>query len=105
APCGLSLLPFNLDFYTDVMDLTYLLDHLAADPFFRKFLKLRNSQGSYKTTLETHISLTSFKHQLSEQESMTQVLRTGDKANVYCFGDLEGRNLACNDVSRCGSRL
>lgn len=22
------------------MDLTYLLDHLAADPFFRKFLKL-----------------------------------------------------------------
>lgn len=28
---------FNLDFYTEVMDLTYLLDHLAADPFFKKF--------------------------------------------------------------------
>ena len=35
-----SGIAFNLDFYTDVMDLTYLLDHLAADPFFRKFLKL-----------------------------------------------------------------
>lgn len=28
---------FNLDFYTEVMDLTYLVDHLAADPFFKKF--------------------------------------------------------------------
>lgn len=28
---------FNLDFYTEVMDLTYLLDHLGADPFFKKF--------------------------------------------------------------------
>lgn len=28
---------FNLDFYTEVMDLSYLLDHLAADPFFKKF--------------------------------------------------------------------
>lgn len=33
----LSCTAFNLDFYTDVMDLTYLLDHLAADPFFKKF--------------------------------------------------------------------
>lgn len=31
---------FNLDFYTEVMDLTYLLDHLAADPFFKKFKRL-----------------------------------------------------------------
>lgn len=35
------LLPaFNLDFYTEVLDLSYLLDHLAADPFFKKFLHL-----------------------------------------------------------------
>lgn len=32
-----SCAAFNLDFYTEVMDLTYLLDHLAADPFFKKF--------------------------------------------------------------------
>lgn len=31
---------FNLDFYTEVLDLTYLLDHLAADPFFKKFHRL-----------------------------------------------------------------
>lgn len=34
---------FNLDFYTEVMDLSYLLDHLAADPFFKKF-KLLNEK-------------------------------------------------------------
>lgn len=31
---------FNLDFYAEVLDLTYLLDHLAADPFFTKFHRL-----------------------------------------------------------------
>lgn len=36
-PCLQSCTAFNLDFYTEVMDLTYLLDHLAADPFFKKF--------------------------------------------------------------------
>ena len=35
-----SYTAFNLDFYTEVMDLTYLLDHLAADPFFKKFHRL-----------------------------------------------------------------
>ena len=36
---------FNLDFYTEVMDLTYLLDHLAADPFFKKFHRLNLQVG------------------------------------------------------------
>lgn len=31
---------FNLDFYTEVLDLSYLLEHLASDPFFKKFLRL-----------------------------------------------------------------
>uniref|UniRef100_A0A674EAV0 GPN-loop GTPase 2 n=1 Tax=Salmo trutta TaxID=8032 RepID=A0A674EAV0_SALTR len=73
-------LAFNLDFYTDVMDLTYLLDHLA---------KLAGVIQDYGLVSFVPLNV----------ESMTQVLRTGDKANVYCFGDLEGRNLACNDVS------
>lgn len=30
---------------------------------------------------------------LQDKESMMQVLRTVDKANGYCFGDLEERNL------------
>lgn len=30
---------------------------------------------------------------LQDKESMMQVLRTVDKANGYCFGDLEERNM------------
>lgn len=33
-------LAFNLDYYTEVLDLSYLLDHLASDPFFRHYRQL-----------------------------------------------------------------
>uniref|UniRef100_A0A2K5DAI5 Uncharacterized protein n=1 Tax=Aotus nancymaae TaxID=37293 RepID=A0A2K5DAI5_AOTNA len=39
---GLELLTsaFNLDYYTEVLDLSYLLDHLASDPFFCHYRQL-----------------------------------------------------------------
>uniref|UniRef100_A0A8C8C6B0 Uncharacterized protein n=1 Tax=Oncorhynchus tshawytscha TaxID=74940 RepID=A0A8C8C6B0_ONCTS len=76
APCGLSLLPFNLDFYTDVMDLTYLLDHLAADPFFRKFLKLNEK---FAGVIQDYSLVSFVPFNVQDRESMTQVLRTVDK--------------------------
>ncbi|KAJ7985666.1 hypothetical protein DPEC_G00354430 [Dallia pectoralis] len=83
-------LAFNLDFYTEVMDLTYLLEHLAADPFFRKFLKLNEKLAE----VIQDYSLVSFVPlNVQDKESMTQVLRTVDKANGYCFGGPEERNL------------
>ncbi|PKK18358.1 GPN-loop GTPase 2, transcript variant X1 [Columba livia] len=33
-------LAFNLDYYTEVLDLSYLVDHLASDPFFRNYRRL-----------------------------------------------------------------
>ncbi|KAM4581576.1 GPN-loop GTPase 2 [Odontesthes bonariensis] len=83
-------LAFNLDFYTEVMDLTYLLDHLAADPFFKKFHRLNEKLAE----VIQDYSLVSFVPlNVQDKESMIQVLRTVDKANGYCFGDLEERNL------------
>lgn len=38
APCRPAA--FNLDYYTEVLDLSYLVDHLASDPFFRNFRRL-----------------------------------------------------------------
>lgn len=38
APCCPAA--FNLDYYTEVLDLSYLVDHLASDPFFRNFRRL-----------------------------------------------------------------
>ncbi|XP_044291216.1 GPN-loop GTPase 2 [Varanus komodoensis] len=33
-------LAFNLDYYTEVLDLSYLVDHLASDPFFKNYHRL-----------------------------------------------------------------
>lgn len=40
APDWFLSLAFNLDYYTEVLDLSYLLDHLASDPFFRHYRQL-----------------------------------------------------------------
>lgn len=34
---------FGLDFYTEVMDLSYLTEHIPDSPFFRKYKKLNES--------------------------------------------------------------
>ena len=34
---------FGLDFYTDVLDLRYLLEHLSSNPFFAKYKKLNEA--------------------------------------------------------------
>lgn len=34
---------FNLDFYTDVLDLNYLLEHIKDDPFTQKYKKLNEA--------------------------------------------------------------
>ncbi|XP_062322540.1 GPN-loop GTPase 2 [Osmerus eperlanus] len=83
-------LAFNLDFYTEVLDLTYLVDHLAADPFFKKFHHLNEKLAE---VIQDYGLVSFVPLSVQDRESMTRVLRTVDKANGYCFGDLEERNL------------
>lgn len=83
-------LAFNLDFYTEVMDLSYLLDHLASDPFFKKF---RNLNEKLAEVIQDYSLVSFVPLNVQDKESMIQVLRAVDKANGYCFGDLEERNL------------
>ncbi|XP_046895376.1 GPN-loop GTPase 2 [Hypomesus transpacificus] len=83
-------LAFNLDFYTEVLDLTYLVDHLAADPFFKKFHHLNEKLAE---VIQDYGLVSFVPFSVQDRESMTRVLRTVDKANGYCFGDLEERNL------------
>lgn len=121
-PCCLHVLSFkafNLDFYTEVMDLSYLVEHLASDPFFKKFHHLNeklaeviqdyglvsfvplNVQVSALFLFISPLSqavanrhwICSLILFLQDKESMMNVLRTVDKANGYCFGDFEERNL------------
>ena len=34
---------FNLDFYTEVLDLNFLLEHIKDDPFSQKYKKLNEA--------------------------------------------------------------
>lgn len=83
-------LAFNIDYYTEVMDLGFLLDHLKDDPIYAKYRKL----NSVLVDLVQDYSLVSFVVlNVQEKESMLRVMRVVDKANGYVFGDLEERNM------------
>ena len=38
-----SFSAFSLDYYTDVLDLSYLLEHLSDDPFYIRYKSLNQS--------------------------------------------------------------
>ncbi|XP_040835588.1 GPN-loop GTPase 2 isoform X1 [Ochotona curzoniae] len=83
-------LAFNLDYYTEVLDLSYLLDHLASDPFFRHYRQLNEKL----VQLIEDYSLVSFTPlNIQDKESVQRVLRAVDQANGYCFGVQEQRSL------------
>ncbi|XP_006631334.2 GPN-loop GTPase 2 [Lepisosteus oculatus] len=83
-------LAFNLDYYTEVLDLSYLLGHLAEDPFFKKFKRLNEKLVE---VIEDYSLVSFVPLNIQDKESMVQVIRQVDKANGYCFGDLEQRSL------------
>ncbi|XP_029087108.1 GPN-loop GTPase 2 isoform X1 [Monodon monoceros] len=83
-------LAFNLDYYTEVLDLSYLLDHLASDPFFHHYRQLNEKL----VQLIEDYSLVSFiPLNIQDKESIQRVLQAVDKANGYCFGVQEQRSL------------
>ncbi|XP_041463558.1 GPN-loop GTPase 2-like [Lytechinus variegatus] len=83
-------LPFNLDYFTEVLDLGYLLSHLEEDPFLKKFKKLNEALIG----LVEDYSLVSFiPLNIQDKDSVLNAVKTIDKANGYVFGDLEERNL------------
>jgi len=79
-------LAFNLDFYTDVLDLNFLLDHIKDNPFTQKYKKLNEALVG----LVEDYGLVSFKTlDIQSKESMIEVMKSVDRANGYLFGDLE----------------
>ncbi|NXQ17611.1 GPN2 GTPase, partial [Peucedramus taeniatus] len=83
-------LAFNLDFYTEVLDLSYLVDHLASDPFFRNFRRLNEKLVE---VIEDYSLVSFVPLNIQDKQSMQQVLQAVDKASGYCFGDGEQRSL------------
>ncbi|KAI6259999.1 hypothetical protein MCOR07_002917 [Pyricularia oryzae] len=85
-------LAFNLDFYTEVHDLSYLLPELEAEnPSLRseKFAKLNRAVAN----LIEDFGLVRFEVLAVEnKKSMMHLLRVLDRANGYVFGGAEGAN-------------
>jgi hypothetical protein len=85
-------LPFNLDFYTEVQDLSYLLPHLAEEsPMFAKGKFSALNQAIIDLVEE--FGLVGFETLVVEDKrSMMSLLQTIDKAGGYAFGGPEGAN-------------
>ncbi|KAL2024038.1 hypothetical protein VTK56DRAFT_273 [Thermocarpiscus australiensis] len=85
-------LPFNLDFYTEVQDLSYLIPVLEAEsPVLRneKFGRLNQAIAE----LVERFGLVSFEVLAVEnKKSMMHLLRVIDRAGGYVFGGAEGTN-------------
>lgn len=85
-------LPFNLDFYTEVQDLSYLLPSLESEsPMFStgKFQKLNEAV----IDLVEEFGLVSYELlAVEDKKSMMSLLQTIDRAGGYAFGGAEGAN-------------
>ncbi|KAI1491673.1 putative GTP binding protein [Biscogniauxia mediterranea] len=85
-------LPFNLDFYTEVQDMSYLLPYLEEEsPAMRgeKFSRLNKAVAD----LVENFSLVRFEVLAVEnKKSMMHLLRVIDRAGGYVFGGAEGAN-------------
>lgn len=85
-------LAFSLDYYTDVLDLNYLLDDLRENDFMKKFASLNEAMIG----VIQDYSLVSFQTlDVQKKESMLKLMEVIDKANGCFYGGLSSEG---NDV-------
>ena len=85
-------LPFNLDYYTEVQDLSYLTPSLEEEsPAMRsgKFSKLNEAVGNM---IESYGLVRFEVLAVENKRSMMHLLRVIDRAGGYVFGGAEGAN-------------
>lgn len=85
-------LPFNLEYYTDVDDLTYLTPYLESEsPALRsdKFGKLNEAVANM---IESYGLVRYEVLAVENKKSMMHILRVIDRAGGYVFGGAEGAN-------------
>jgi GPN-loop GTPase len=81
---------FNLNFYTDVLNLNYLVDTLESDKLLSKFKKLNKKICD----IVQDYSLVSFTTlNIQKKSSILKCIQQIDKANGYIFGHLDDTEL------------
>ncbi|XP_011640657.1 GPN-loop GTPase 2 isoform X3 [Pogonomyrmex barbatus] len=83
-------LAFNIDFYTEVLDLKYLLEQLDENPFTAKYKKLNTSLVSI---IEDYSLVSFIPLDITNKALLLQVKNAVDKANGYIFGGNEPRDV------------
>ncbi|KAK2354945.1 GPN-loop GTPase QQT1 [Trifolium repens] len=79
-------LAFNLDFYTDVQDLSYLQNTLDKDPHSAKYRKLTKELCE----VIEHYSLVNFTTlDIQDKESVGNLVKLIDKTNGYIFAGID----------------
>ncbi|KAL6634169.1 hypothetical protein ACP70R_026840 [Stipagrostis hirtigluma subsp. patula] len=79
-------LAFNLDFYTDVQDLSYLQYHLGQDPHSAKYRKLTKELCD----VIDDFSLVNFSTlDIQDKESVGNLVKLIDKSNGYIFSSID----------------
>lgn len=87
-----SPLPFNLDFYTEVQDLSHLIPHLKEESPFLANSKF-DALNSAIVELVQEFSLVAFETlAVEDKRSMMNLLQIIDRAGGYAFGGAEGAN-------------
>lgn len=85
-------LPFNLDFYTEVQDLSYLLPHLAKENPIMQHPKFEGLNNAVIELVED-FGLVGFETlAIEDKRSMMTLLQAIDRASGYAFGSAEGAN-------------
>lgn len=83
-------LDFNLDFYTDVLDLKYLLEKLDEDPLTAKYKKLN---AALVEVIEMYSLVSFLPLDVSNKALLLKVKNEIDKANGYVFGGNEPQDI------------
>jgi hypothetical protein len=87
-----SPLPFNLDYYTEVQDLTFLLPHLEAETSRLSHEKF-GALNSAIIELVQEFGLVAYETlAVEDKKSMMHLLQVIDRASGYAFGPAEGAN-------------
>lgn len=85
-------LPFNLDFYTEVQDLSYLLPHLEEESSVMRGSKFEGLNAAIVELVES-FGLVGFETlAVEDKRSMMHLLQVIDRAGGYAFGGAEGAN-------------
>lgn len=85
-------LPFNLEYYTDVDDLTYLTPYLEAESPGMRNEKFGRLHEAIAGMIESYGLVRYEVLAVENKKSMMHLLRVIDRAGGYVFGGAEGAN-------------